>query len=73
VIAEWQSWAAVALAVLGALAAAAIWPGSAHVAAGLISPLRDIYLTGVDLRSTLQNPQVRQGSGPPRPTLAAGR
>ena len=26
----------------------------------LISPVRDIYLPGVDLRSTLQNPQVRQ-------------
>ncbi len=39
VIAQWQSWAAVALAVAGALAVAAVWPGSAHVAAGLISPL----------------------------------
>jgi hypothetical protein len=33
----------------------------------------DIYLTGVDLRSTLQNPQVRPGSSPPRPTLTARR
>ena len=39
--------------------------------ARVISQVWDIYLTGVDLRSTLQNPQVRPGSGPPRPTLAA--
>src|SRR5260370_9969260 len=32
-----------------------------------------IHLTGVDLRPTLQNPQVRRGFGPAAPTLAAGR
>jgi len=32
-----------------------------------------LHLTGVDLRPTLQNPQVRPGFGPAAPTLAAGR
>jgi hypothetical protein len=35
--------------------------------------LRALHLTGVDLRPTLQNPQVRPGFGPAAPTLAAGR
>jgi len=39
VIAEWRPVAVVALAVLGALAVAAVWPGAAHVAALLVSPL----------------------------------
>ena len=43
-IAQWQSWAAVALAVAGALAVAAIWPGSAHVAAFLVNPLTALGL-----------------------------
>ena len=35
--------------------------------------LRGLHLTGVDLRPTPQNPQVRPGSGSAAPTLAAGR
>jgi hypothetical protein len=32
-----------------------------------------LHLTGVNLRPTLQNPQVRPGVGPATPTLATGR
>ena len=38
-----------------------------------ITSLGGLHLTGVDLRPTLQNPQVRRGFGPATPTLAAGR
>jgi len=41
----------------------------AHAVIGLWG----LHLTGVDLRPTLQNPQVRRGFGPAAPTLAAGR
>jgi hypothetical protein len=38
-----------------------------------ITPIRGLHLTGVGLRPTLQNPQVRPGFRPATPTLAAGR
>jgi len=44
-----------------------------HPGCCVITIVWDIQLTGVDLRPTLQNPQVRLGFGPAAPTLAAGR
>ena len=38
-----------------------------------ITWIRGLHLTGVDLRPTLQNLQVRADFGPATPTLAAGR
>ena len=43
------------------------------IAVALIRAVRALHFAGVDLRSTLQNPQVRPDPAPATPTLAAGR